>query len=45
MHVRDIVSGRVEVIHPDTLLKDAAKLMRGCQTGLISVCAETLCIN
>jgi CBS domain-containing protein len=38
MQIKDIMTRNVEVIHRDTLLKDAAKTMRTLNIGLLPVC-------
>ena len=38
MKIRDIMTRNVEVIHRDTLLKDAAKMMKTLNVGLLPVC-------
>jgi CBS domain-containing protein len=40
MQVEDIMSREVQVIYPDTLLKDAAKIMRARNIGLLPVCDD-----
>jgi CBS domain-containing protein len=38
MLVRDVVNPKVEAIYPQTLLKDAAQLMRSLNIELLAVC-------
>jgi len=38
MKIRDIMTRNVEVIHRDTLLKDAGKMMKTLNVGLLPVC-------
>lgn len=45
MQVEDIMSRDVQVIYPDTLLKDAAKLMRALNIGLLPVCDDHLLVG
>ena len=38
MQIKDIMTRNIEVIRPDTLLKDAAKKMKTFNVGLLPVC-------
>jgi CBS domain-containing protein len=37
MKIRDIMTTEVELVHPDTLLRDAAQKMRAADTGFLPV--------
>lgn len=37
MKIRDLMTRDVELVHPDTLLRDAAKKMRDADTGFLPV--------
>lgn len=37
MKIREIMTKEVEVVHPDTTLKDAARMMRDADTGFLPV--------
>ncbi|EWY40313.1 inosine-5'-monophosphate dehydrogenase [Skermanella stibiiresistens SB22] len=37
MRIRDIMTTEVELVHPDTLLRDAAQKMRDADTGFLPV--------
>lgn len=37
MKIRDLMTRDVELVHPDTLLRDAAKMMRDADTGFLPV--------
>jgi CBS domain-containing protein len=38
MQIRDIMTRNVEVIHPNTFIRDAAKMMNTLNVGLLPVC-------
>ena len=38
MQLKDIMTGKVEVVHPEAMLRDAAQKMKGLNVGSLPVC-------
>ena len=45
MLIKDIMTSNVEVVTPETSIKDAARRMRSSDIGILPVCEEGKCIG